>query len=530
MKQQIWIPFLILFWVAYSANFCYADGGFFSSYEADIWEPSQKGIIVYENGVETLTLQANFMGEAQDFAWVVPAPSLPELSEADVKIFEELHYLTAPRVVYRDSSGCGGWFGEGDEMDKEIDDGVTIISTETVGIYDTTTLSATNPRALADWLRENGYNIPPHGEDIVKSYVDSGWYFVAMKIQRKVDPKRYWYEEGGLQPISLKFSSDRIIYPMKITAVSATDTELLLYVFAQHKMTFKNAELEYSDWIDPSYSDTFSKLVKGKMYLTKLRAHLPQKGMDDIYLTRASNDKYYRKIIYVKGPGGGIDICLAVCVVALLVVRKRKLRRDFRFWILDLRFWISEWRRHMKGIVICVTFALCTIGIFSHADAAGVDTSKHIGIGFQANYPLIGGISIRYYGLSPVYLQLAGYFHADDYNRDNMLGAGISYAVFEHVGTAITRLYLTLEGGQRYEKDAWKRTAYSNTGPTRWDVSMKKTYGIGIAFGGEFVLPVFGTQIGWNAEIGQGLGRVEEPAKTKDASSIILSTGMHVYF
>jgi hypothetical protein len=229
-------------------------------------------------------------------------------------------------VVYRDSSGCGGWFGEGDDDDDGvgIDSDVTIISTETVGIYDTTTLSATNPRALADWLRENGYNIPPHGEDIVKSYVDRGWYFVAMKIQRKVDPRRYWYEEGGLQPISLKFSSDRIIYPMKITAVSATDTELLLYVFAQHKMTFRNAELEYSDWIEPSYSSTFSKLVKGKMYLTKLRASLHQREMDDIYLTRASNDKYYRKIIYVKGPGGGIDICLALCVIALLVVRKRK--------------------------------------------------------------------------------------------------------------------------------------------------------------------------------------------------------------
>ena len=184
----------------------------------------------------------------------------------------------------------------------------------------------------------------------------------------------------------------------------------------------------------------------------------------------------------------------------------------------------------MKGIVVCVTFGLCTIGIFSYADAAGVDINKHIGVGFQANYPLIGGISIRYYGLSPIYLQLAGYFHIDDYDRDNMVGAGISYAVFEHVGGVITRLYFTLEGGQRYERDTWKYTAYMPTGPTRWDISVKKTYGIGAAFGAEFTFPFFGAQIGWNAEVGQGLGRVEDPAKTRDASSIILSTGMHVYF
>jgi len=105
MKQflLIFIPSAILFWVACSVNFCYADGCFFSSYEADIREPSQKAVIVYENGVETLILQVNFMGDAQDFAWVVPAPSLPELSEADGKIFEELHYLTKPGVLSRGS-------------------------------------------------------------------------------------------------------------------------------------------------------------------------------------------------------------------------------------------------------------------------------------------------------------------------------------------------------------------------------------------------------------------------------------------
>ena len=29
----------------------------------------------------------------------------------------------------------------------------------------------------------------------------------------------------------------------------------------------------------------------------------------------------------------------------------------------------------MKGIVICVAFAFCSIGIFSYADAAGVDVN-----------------------------------------------------------------------------------------------------------------------------------------------------------
>ncbi|MBM3242202.1 hypothetical protein FJZ31_38530 [Candidatus Poribacteria bacterium] len=184
--------------------------------------------------------------------------------------------------------------------------------------------------------------------------------------------------------------------------------------------------------------------------------------------------------------------------------------------------------------IICMTIILGSL-FFSFSSHAGeVDINKHWGIGLQGNFPLVGGVSARYYGLSPVYLQIVGRFILNDYNRDNMLGAGISYAVLEHVSSVITRLYFSLEGGERYEKDVWDEYTeygpYGPVGPQRRHISVKKTYGVGVAFGTEITIPFFGTQVGWNAEVGQGLGRIKEDRRSEDTGSIILGTGIHVYF
>lgn len=319
----IWLSFLTLFGVAWYAHFCFADGGFFSSYEADIIEPSQKGIIIYENGVETLILQANYRGQAEDFAWVIPVPAKPELSEVDENIFLELHELTKPEERWWNFDGC---IGAGEEAGIE-DDEITIIGMQTVGIYHTTTLSATNPRALANWLNENGYHLPTHAENIVSSYIEDGWYFVAMKIQQS--PKQKIRYEGGIQPISLSFPSSKIVYPMKITAVSTNYTELLLYVFAQHKMTFHRSELEYADWISEKdvrhYLHTVRPSVKNKMYLTKLRARFSKQGMgSDIYLSQAKDDKSYKEFVRRQG---GIDICLVMCGLVLFITNKKRRKK-----------------------------------------------------------------------------------------------------------------------------------------------------------------------------------------------------------
>ena len=184
----------------------------------------------------------------------------------------------------------------------------------------------------------------------------------------------------------------------------------------------------------------------------------------------------------------------------------------------------------MRSITICSIALFLSIIFNLPARAEESDVSdKNWGIGVQGNYPLLGGISVRYYGLSPVYLQAVGRFIMNGDERDNMFGGGLSYAVFEYAGYGMTRLYFSLEGGERYEKD---RRYFWNEKTQRdeWRMYTKKTYGFGVVFGTEFAFPFLGTQIGFNAEIGQGYGRIDEDSKTKDIASFIVGGGMHVYF
>ena len=164
----------------------------------------------------------------------------------------------------------------------------------------------------------------------------------------------------------------------------------------------------------------------------------------------------------------------------------------------------------------------CLIGIFLgatfsfSAQAQETDLSKSFGIGVQGATPAFGGISFRYTGLAPVYLQTVGRFILRDQNSDHALGAGVSYAIFEHQNKQnIARLYFTLEGGWRFKEEQNLRTT---------------TLGVGLAFGGELVFSLGGIPLGLNVEIGQGFGREKARAQSKGLAGVYVGSGIHAYF
>ena len=61
-----------------------ADGGFFAMREYyDVYQPSQKAVIVYEKGREDLILSVKYEGDADEFAWVIPVPNKPKIDVTD---------------------------------------------------------------------------------------------------------------------------------------------------------------------------------------------------------------------------------------------------------------------------------------------------------------------------------------------------------------------------------------------------------------------------------------------------------------
>lgn len=174
------------------------------------------------------------------------------------------------------------------------------------------------------------------------------------------------------------------------------------------------------------------------------------------------------------------------------------------------------------------------------------------GVGFQGNYPLWGGISVKYmefHPIDPVFVGSA-YLHR---NRSNCsLIGGISYTLFE---TGRTRTYLMTGGGLRYEAEEWEEMRYpviemGSSGPPPEPEritearKVRSVLGGGIVLGNELILF---SRYGLNFEFGQGLGRVRERVEYEDEraaaeagleerdeswlqSSFVIGFGFHFYF
>ena len=170
----------------------------------------------------------------------------------------------------------------------------------------------------------------------------------------------------------------------------------------------------------------------------------------------------------------------------------------------------------MTRTIFCLICIFVGLTLSFSVQAQGTDLTKNFGIGLQGATPTFGGISFRYTGLAPVYLQTVGRFILSDQDSDHMLGAGISYAIFEHQSRwNISRLYFTLEGAWQYQKERDLLT-------TR--------LGGGLAFGGELVFSLGGIPLGLNVEVGQGFSSENTDFQSKRLAGVYVGTGIHAYF
>ena len=94
----------------------------------------------------------------------------------------------------------------------------------------------------------------------------------------------------------------------------------------------------------------------------------------------------------------------------------------------------------MRRSIFCLIYVFLGVTFSASVQAQEADLTKNFGIGLQGAtpaysfvddqqpQPIIGGISFRYNGLAPVYLQTVGHFILNDQDSDHILGAGISFS------------------------------------------------------------------------------------------------------
>jgi len=178
----------------------------------------QTVIILWDKDKKTqhFIRQASFKSEADDFGFLVPSPSQPELSESGNAAFPYLQKLTEPEVQKQRapsgglSCGCGG---VSKYSGRAAPNAVRVLEEKLVAGFKASVLEASSADALVNWLKENGYAFSPEVQTWAKPYVEAGWKFTALKVAKGKDEQAS--KDVSASALRMTFKTDRPLFPYR---------------------------------------------------------------------------------------------------------------------------------------------------------------------------------------------------------------------------------------------------------------------------------------------------------------------------
>jgi len=194
-------------------------------------QASERIIFVQEPGQMTALVQIVYQGAADDFAWVVPVPAIPELDTAEPALFDDLDQATAPPFTFKYAErtetvvdgggiGCASSSGSNESFAAEETESerttaeVRVIGREAVGPYDTVILDSSDAGAMVEWLQGNGYAVADRAAQVLRDYVERDHYFVALKLRTQLGV-------DALRPLAIRYAGSEPCIPLRITAFAS---------------------------------------------------------------------------------------------------------------------------------------------------------------------------------------------------------------------------------------------------------------------------------------------------------------------
>ena len=229
-----------------SADAC--GGGVFYEQSSPAQVTGHRVVISMSSTQTVLWDQIQYQGAPESFAWVLPVKKGARLDVATDAWIETLDggttkVVSSPLVMCGgddDSSGgcCFGGAAAGDGtrgFDDPTQGGVTVIHRETVGPYETETITTDmGGGALTTWLQSRGYAIPSDVSPILDDYVADGFDFIALRMApgATVDQMR---------PVRVVSPGAGTTFPLRMLAAGTKDkVDLILYVIAEGRMKSGN--------------------------------------------------------------------------------------------------------------------------------------------------------------------------------------------------------------------------------------------------------------------------------------------------
>jgi hypothetical protein len=181
----------------------------------------QSVIIIWDAETKTqhFIRRASFASKAEDFGFLIPSPTAPELSESGNEAFPVLQKLTEPEIIRRAAPstgvGCGASKGAFSTVSTAIGGGgsVEVLSEKVVAGFKASVLKSTSAGALTEWLAEHGYDFSPAVEAWAEPYIRDGWKITALKVA--ADAGSATKKDVTAAALRLSFRTDRPLFPYR---------------------------------------------------------------------------------------------------------------------------------------------------------------------------------------------------------------------------------------------------------------------------------------------------------------------------
>lgn len=247
-----------------------ACGGFFCS-QVPVEQTGEQILFGMDDGKITAQILINYAGEAEDFAWLLPVATPPEITLGSAAAFTNLGFRTAPtwRLEWQTQNAQCNWWWLYPPMASEDNDAgtgggrdVTVLARKEVGPFDTVVLESNSTDDLLAWLADNDYVQPPEARALIDHYVKQDMVFVALRLL-KDEPT------GAIQPITLTFEEANPCVPLVLTQIAATpDMPVQLFLVSDHRVVPNNwlhvvLNQKKIDWLNggSNYSDVVTQAV-----------------------------------------------------------------------------------------------------------------------------------------------------------------------------------------------------------------------------------------------------------------------------
>lgn len=275
----------------------------------------EHAIVSWKDGVQQLDLLLGMLSADTETGLVFPTPAPATVSLGDLADFEAMDRVTTPRRVEEPDWWSFPGLGDGATAGAPPE----VLDRVQLGPVEAVTLAASDAGGLETWLVDNAYELSPEVTPLLESYVERGWFFVALRLTGDAPL------DGDLDPLRFRFATDEPVYPLELSRAASSPQTVRLYVFDDHRQRVSfvgggEPAASSTSWAAPV---TGTEVERFGAYLTVVELYFSEPStqiLGDLEFRDALSDETTGTEHHVRVPFGILGVPAGWILVGFLVV------------------------------------------------------------------------------------------------------------------------------------------------------------------------------------------------------------------